>query len=340
MSEKTPDDGTQDPYAQAGYPPPPAGSTPPPPAGPGQPPTYGQPQPPAYGEQPGYGQQPPAYPQPPAYGQPAPGQQPPAFDKQPGAQPYGGDQYSTGGYPPPGGAYPPPSAPPISAGQYGAAESPVPDGFRYGWQKFTQNVGPILLALVAYAAILIVASIVFFSVLVGTGATTDGDIGAAGVAGLGFGFVVFTLIILVLALLAQAGIIRGALAITHGRQVTVGDFFSFSRIGAVLVTVLLVGLASTIVSFTGVGPIIVSFFGQFALLFVIDKGLGPIEAIKASVQLAIRNFAPAILLFVFVYLATAAGAIVLLVGLLVAVPVSMIATAYVYRRLIGEQPAV
>lgn len=317
MSEKTPDDGTQDPYAQAGYPPPPAGSTSPP-AGPAQP---------AYGQQP------------PAYGQPAPGQ-PSGWEKAGSGQPgYGSqDQYSTGGYPPPGSAYPPPSAPPVSAGQYGAAESPVPDGFRYGWERFTQNLGPILLALVAYAAILVVATIAFFSVLVGTGASSDGDIGAAGIASLGFGAVVFTVIVLVLSLLAQAGIIRGSLAITHGRRVTVGDFFSFSRIGSVLVTVLLIGLASTLVSFTGVGPIVIGFFGQFALLFVIDKGLGPIEAIKASVQLAIRNFAPAILLFVFVYLATAVGAILLLVGLLVAIPVSMIATAYVYRRLIGEQP--
>lgn len=330
MSEKTPDDGTQDPYAQSGYPPPPPG--------PAQPPAYGQ-QPPAYG-QPAPGQQPPAPGQPPygqpAYGQQAPGQQPPAFEKQAPEQPYSAPgQYSTGGYPPPGSAYPPPSAPPISAGQYGAPPSPVPDGFRYGWQKFTENIGAILIAAIAYLAVFTVVGIIFFSILIGAGSTSNGNVAAASV---GFGTIVFVLVIVVLGMLAQAGIIRGALAITHGRRVTVGDFFTFSNFGPVVLTILLISLASAILSFTFIGSLLVGFFGQFALFFVIDKGLGVIDAIKASVRLVLDNLSTAILLYVFVYLATAAGAILLLIGLLIAVPVSIIATAYVYRKLINEQP--
>ena len=330
MSEKTPDDGTQDPYAQAGYPPPPAGSTPPPPTGPGQP---------AYGQQPGYGQQPPAY------GQPAPGQQPPSqpsgWEKAGSGQPgYGSqDQYSTGGYPPPGSAYPPPSAPPISAGQYGAPESPATDGFRYGWQRFTQNIGVFLLAALAYIVAFSVIGGIFFAVLVGSSLTADGDgIGAAGLAGLGFGAVVFTLLMFLLVFVAQAGIIRGALAITQGRRPTLADFFAFDRIGTIILTSLLVSIVSTLVSFTFVGSIIVGFFAQFTLFFIIDKGLGVIDSIKASVRLVLDNLSTAILLYVLVYLAMLAGTIVLFVGLLVAVPVSMLASAYVYRKLINEQP--
>ena len=335
MSDKTPDDGTQDPYAQSGYPPPPPGSAQPPaygqPAQGQQPPAYGQP---AAGQQPGYGEQPPAY------GQPAPGQ-PSGWEKTTPEQPaYGAqDQYSTGGYPPPGSAYPPPSAPPISAGQYGAPESPVPDGFRYGWQKFTQNIGVFLLAALAYIVVFSVIGGIFFAVLVGSSLSADdGDIGAAGLAGLGFGAIVFTLIMFLLVFLAQAGIIRGALVITQGRRPTLADFFSTSRLGTIILTSLLVSLVSTIVSFTFIGSIIVAFFGQFALFFIIDKGLGVIDSIKASVRLVLDNLSTAILLYVLVYLVTAAGAIVLLVGLLVAFPVSMIASAYVYRKLINEQP--
>jgi len=334
MSDKTPDDGTQDPYAQSGYPPPP---------GPAQPPVYGQS---AQGQQPGYGQQPPAYgqpaagQQPPAYGQPAPGQ-PSGWEKTTPEQPaYGAqDQYSTGGYPPPGSAYPPPSAPPISAGQYGAPESPVPDGFRYGWQKFTQNIGAFLLAALAYIVAFSVIGGIFFAVLVGSSLSADdGDIGAAGLAGLGFGAIVFTLIMFLLVFLAQAGIIRGALAITQGRRPSLADFFAVDRIGTVILTSLLISIVSTIVSFTFIGSIIVAFFGQFALFFIIDKGLGVIDSIKASIRLVLDNLSTAILLYVFVYLANAVGAILLLVGLLVAIPVSMIASAYVYRKLINEQP--
>lgn len=324
MSEKTPDDGTQDPYAQAGYPPPP---------GPAQPPAYGQ-QPPAYGQF-APGQQPPV-PGQPAYGQQGPGQQPPAFEKPATEQPYSAPgQYSTGGYPPPGSAYPPPSAPPISAGQYGAPESPVPDGFRYGWQKLTENFGAILVAVIAYLAVFTVVGVVFFSILLGAGSVSDGN---AAAAGLGFGSIVFVLVIIVLGMLAQAGIIRGALAITHGRRVTVGDFFTFSNFGPVVLTILLIGFASAILSFTFIGALLVGFFSQFALFFVIDKGLGVIDAIKASVRLVLDNISTAVLLFVFVYLATALGAVALLVGLIIAVPVSIIASAYVYRKLINEQP--
>lgn len=335
MSEKTPDDGTQDPYAQSGYPPPPPG--------PAQPPAYGQPAP---GQQPGYSQQPPAYgqpaagQQPPAYGQPAPAQ-PSGWEKTTPEQPaYGAqDQYSTGGYPPPGSAYPPPSAPPISAGQYGAPESPVPDGFRYGWQKFTQNIGVFLLAALAYIVAFSVIGGIFFAVLVGSSLSADdGDIGAAGLAGLGFGAIVFTLIMFLLVFLAQAGIIRGALAITQGRRPSLADFFAVDRLGTIILTSLLISIVSTLVSFTFIGSIVVGFFAQFALFFIIDKGLGIIDSIKASVRLVLDNLSTAILLYVLVYLAMLAGTIVLFVGLLVAVPVSILASAYVYRKLINEQP--
>ena len=45
------------------------------------------------------------------------------------------------------------------------------------------------------------------------------------------------------------------------------------------------------------------------------------------------------LLFIGVYVAEFIGILLLGIGLLITLPVAMIASAFVYRRLIGEHPA-
>jgi len=71
----------------------------------------------------------------------------------------------------------------------------------------------------------------------------------------------------------------------------------------------------------------------FTLYFVVDKGLGPIEAMKASKQ-AVSGHKWKLLGFVLLLgLLNIAGTLALLVGLLVTIPVSMLATAHAYRTL-------
>ncbi|SDD09384.1 hypothetical protein SAMN05216410_2808 [Sanguibacter gelidistatuariae] len=218
---------------------------------------------------------------------------------------------------------------------------PVGEAFTYGWNKFTQNVGVILLAALTYIAIFTVVTIIFFTILVGTAAaTTDayGNISGGGAVGFGFGMIVFIIIAVVLASLVQAGIIRGSLIATQGRPLVYQDFFRFANVGTVILTALLVGLATAILSITFIGGIVFAFFAQFALFFVIDKQLGAIDSITASFRLVYANLATAVLLFIGVYIAEFIGSLLFGVGLLIAIPVAMIASAYVYRRLIGEHP--
>lgn len=75
---------------------------------------------------------------------------------------------------------------------------------------------------------------------------------------------------------------------------------------------------------------------MFVPYFVIDKGLSPIEAIKASWNATKGNLSEIILLGVLNFLVVIAGFLALFIGLIWAIPTTMVATAYVYCRLSGK----
>ena len=131
---------------------------------------------PGYGPppQPGYGP-PPGYPPPPGYGPPQPG--------------YG---------PPPG--FGPPPGQGFDIGQ----------AFSWAWNKFTQNLGPLILATLVYGVIGIVVHGLVFVLLGGATAdvpSADGDYGASFAAGLGtVGTLVLSIVSFVFGIFVQAAI--------------------------------------------------------------------------------------------------------------------------------------
>jgi len=70
--------------------------------------------------------------------------------------------------------------------------------------------------------------------------------------------------------------------------------------------------------------------------FIVDKGLGPIEAIKASGRATDDAKWDLFLFGGLLGLINLAGALVFLVGLFATVPATMVAYAYAYRKLSGE----
>ena len=75
------------------------------------------------------------------------------------------------------------------------------------------------------------------------------------------------------------------------------------------------------------------FFGYF----IIDQGAGPIESFKRSAQLTKGQLWPLFLLFLALLGIILLGLVALLVGILVAYPVAILATTYVYRKLLETQ---
>lgn len=71
----------------------------------------------------------------------------------------------------------------------------------------------------------------------------------------------------------------------------------------------------------------------FTKLLVIDRNMGPIEAMKASIRITRENRIKVFLLLVCIFLMNMLGAIALLVGLFVSIPVSMLALTHAYRTL-------
>lgn len=71
----------------------------------------------------------------------------------------------------------------------------------------------------------------------------------------------------------------------------------------------------------------------FVPYFVVDKGLGPVQAVKASWNATKGNLLELGLLAVISLAVIIAGLLALFVGLLWAVPTTMVAQAYAYRKL-------
>ncbi|GEA80620.1 hypothetical protein [Cellulomonas uda] len=252
-----------------------------------------------------------------------------------------------GATPPPPGGYPPPPAP----GGYGGDQSvDVVEGFKWGWKKFTENLSPILIAIVAYVVGSIVVIGIWYFVIAGlflrTSETTIDDEGNITFgSGPGFAAVLLsTALISVVAVLVlsivQAGFVQGALRISRGEALTVDTFFKFRNLPAVILASLLVAVLTAVgYALCYLPGIVVAFFAQFTLYYVVDRGSGAVDALKASFQLVRDNIVPALLIFLGVALASAVGGLVCGVGTLVTLPVALLAQTYVYRRL-NREPVV
>jgi uncharacterized membrane protein len=73
---------------------------------------------------------------------------------------------------------------------------------------------------------------------------------------------------------------------------------------------------------------------------IVDRGLGPIEAFKASKRVTDGNKWRLFLFSLTVALVNIAGLLVVFVGLFVTIPVTLMASAHVYRKLAPKDAAV
>jgi uncharacterized membrane protein len=134
-----------------------------------------------------------------------------------------------------------------------------------------------------------------------------------------------------------AGLTRGGLDLYAGRPVTVAGMFRGWNRGHVLVCALLVALATGLGTLLcSVPGLIVGFLTSYATLFVVDAGLAPVPAIRASVAFTLGNLGPTLLYWLLAAVTLTAGAAVCLVGLLVAIPVAVLGQVRTYQRLITD----
>jgi uncharacterized membrane protein len=223
----------------------------------------------------------------------------------------------------------------------------VGDAFNWGWTKFQQNAGTIVVAALIYVVIVVVIEAVILLAAIRPALDTKCTYNSQGLlescsVGPGF-FVTLVLygvggfIYAILFAFLQAGIVRGALQIANGQPLELQTMFKFDNIANVLLGGIIVGIASFIgILLCGVGYLVVAVFTPFWIFFVLDKNMSAWDAVMASVRLVNSNLGSVIVLIIGVIIAYVIGALLCGIGLIVAAPVALLALTYGYRKLQNE----
>jgi uncharacterized membrane protein len=193
----------------------------------------------------------------------------------------------------------------------------------------------------------VLVELLIYATLLGThdctktiGATTINAQCSPGFATRLFGGALITAVIVVVFNIAAAGLYKGAINITDGRPFGLGMMFEGWDKTQVALAALIIAVATAIGSFLCYVPgLVVGFLTMFTMLFVVDKQMQAVDAIKASYRLVVDNLGSSILFYLLAAVCILVGTCLCLVGLLVAAPVVLIALAYTYRRLQGEAVA-
>lgn len=140
---------------------------------------------------------------------------------------------------------------------------------------------------------------------------------------------------LVLGVIIEAGTIKIVLSSVDGKKSRFLDVFSAYRLFfKYLLASLLYGLFVAVGFVLLIVPgIIVAVRLSFIPYIVVDKKLGPIEAIKESWKMTSGKTVSLLLFYLTLLGVCFLGVLALFVGLFVAIPVTLLATGHVYRKL-------
>lgn len=198
------------------------------------------------------------------------------------------------------------------------------EAVKYGWNTFKENVG-------LFIGLIVVAAIACgLPLLIGTYAGQD----STAVFG------IFMLLYYLVAIVIGMGFIKIFAKFGRGEKAGFGDLFnSWNRFLPYLGVTILYGLivfgGMLLLVFPGVIWSIKFYFAQW---LVVDKGMGPIEALKASAEMT-----NGLKWDMFGFMAVTGvvmliGYVALLVGLVASVPTAMLAMGKVYNQLSSGMP--
>ena len=229
----------------------------------------------------------------------------------------------------PAGFTPPPAQP------YGGASMPTLDAgaaFSYGWAKFQQYWKEFLVMMLVVGAVSLVGILVAFLLLLP--AMSGSDAGAA----IGFiGFSVAILVVMVISFVIQAGVYRAGLQVTRGVAPSLRMLTETTNLGTYIGTTLLIAIGYFIGFLLCFIPgLLVLFFTAYAPLIALDKGVGPMDAIRESIELVRNNIGKVFLILILAYAVQYVGTLACYVGVLVSIPVALVMITYSYRALTNE----
>ncbi|MBA2418999.1 MAG: hypothetical protein H0V59_08705 [Nocardioidaceae bacterium] len=220
--------------------------------------------------------------------------------------------------------------PPAGVFSVGAAVS-------YGWNRFKANTVQWVLIMLVIVVISVTVDFAFGGL---DYASDDADADASLAVTFTLAGVGSALATAVINSLLHAAVVRGSLDETFGRK---ASFESVLRLGNI-VDVVLAGLLTTVLTLIGLllfvlPGIVFAFVSWFTLMFVLDKQQSPVTAVMSSVTLVSASIGPCLLLALASIGIVILGFLACGVGVLAALPVVSIASAYAYRALQGEGAA-
>lgn len=253
--------------------------------------------------------------------------------------------------PPPGGGAPPPPPPPpggFGGGPPGGPTPPAPGGgfsggvppidvgtaVSYGWKKFQEDAVTYILLLLAAA---VAAGVVYFIVaLILTAIMSSID---SAIVSWVSSMLLYAVVFIGMSIV-QAGVWRAGLAATRGEKPEVSMLMDTTNLVPFMITNVLVGLGAFVGYVLCIIPgIIWMFLTVFAGLYALDKGMEPVEAIKASIDRVKENIGQVFLVLLVAYILYIVGACLCGVGVLVTGPIALLTIVFTYRALNQEPVA-
>lgn len=188
----------------------------------------------------------------------------------------------------------------------------IKSAVKYGWTKFKENLQ---------------SNILWTLILLALGSMPSPKKGISAIF--------FAIAVTIVMIIVRIGYTKVFLRIYDGEMPKFADLFKEYRyFWNYLGVSLLVGLAVVGgVIFLIIPGVILAVRLSFAPIIVIDTKIGPVEAIKESYNITKGVFWKMLLFWISIGLLNLAGFVALVVGLLVSIPVSTLATIYVYREL-------
>ncbi|MCK8825939.1 hypothetical protein [Fuchsiella alkaliacetigena] len=199
------------------------------------------------------------------------------------------------------------------------------EAISFGWDLTKENLGFFIILSIIYFAVLYIPLFIAGAVM-----EVNYSLG-----------IVLQVIDYILDIIVYLGFIKIAFKFYDDEEVSYGDLFSqshlfFKFIGGMILYVLISGIGFILLIIPGVILAIKLFFFDY---FIIDKDYGVIESLKESYALTKGVKFNLFLFFLMLTGINILGLLFLLVGLLVTFPMSMLATVYVYRKLVEFQEA-
>lgn len=198
------------------------------------------------------------------------------------------------------------------------------DAISFGWEQAKRNWKFFLLIGAAYLLIQLLPGIP--AMLSGQSHSAVGTLLT----------LILSIIGWVLKILMGLGFLKISLAIIDKKSFQFSDLFNnYQYFWRSLAASAVYGLAIFVGIILLIVPgIIFAIRLQYFNLLIIDKGMGPIEALKKSWEMTRRNTINLLLLGILCGLINILGALALGVGLVLAFPTTLVASTYVYRKLL------